>query len=328
MHPAVRIWFTGRKNAVILTPKMAADSHYCEFIEDPEQFLTSLKSLHGRKVAVTQGKIAPRLEDCEARDAEWNHMDQLHRPHVHKTYLNSLRLARGHAFALSFTMFKAAGIPFLVLVSDVRVREGLYYQVFTFFNILHVHIFIEMAPQGGQSTTTVQWYIVSHPIFKLMHGFISRRYRRLATVQGEQDRPILTRRTELRKKGYRFHSDKPDFVTSNTLTSGVCFPKLEGRHRISLKGLAPSTLNKVSAGPVDFLVLSNPSEGGIKIWPAACPHEGGPLALGKVCNGQIECPWHGLKFACAKLSPAHSTAELGNHHFQLESDELIIEEKS
>ena len=38
------------------------------------------------------------------------------------------------------------------------------------------------------------------------------------------------------------------------------------------------------------------------IWPAACPHEGGPLLNGKLDKAKITCPWHGLHFSAAQLS--------------------------
>jgi nitrite reductase/ring-hydroxylating ferredoxin subunit len=27
-----------------------------------------------------------------------------------------------------------------------------------------------------------------------------------------------------------------------------------------------------------------------------CPHQGGPLGRGRLCNGVITCPWHGWQF--------------------------------
>jgi nitrite reductase/ring-hydroxylating ferredoxin subunit len=35
---------------------------------------------------------------------------------------------------------------------------------------------------------------------------------------------------------------------------------------------------------------------GIRKLPAACPHTGGPLALGRIEKGRIVCPWHGAAF--------------------------------
>ena len=41
---------------------------------------------------------------------------------------------------------------------------------------------------------------------------------------------------------------------------------------------------------------------------ARCPHQGGPLGDGEVCEGKIRCPWHGFKFDLA------SGKGVGNDH--------------
>ena len=38
-------------------------------------------------------------------------------------------------------------------------------------------------------------------------------------------------------------------------------------------------------------------DGGWRALNAACPHQGGPLAEGEVCDGAIRCPWHGYAFS-------------------------------
>ncbi len=32
-------------------------------------------------------------------------------------------------------------------------------------------------------------------------------------------------------------------------------------------------------------------------FPSFCPHRGGNLGQGRVCDGHLECPWHGFRFA-------------------------------
>ncbi|MHA1158303.1 MAG: thiamine pyrophosphate-binding protein, partial [Alphaproteobacteria bacterium] len=38
-------------------------------------------------------------------------------------------------------------------------------------------------------------------------------------------------------------------------------------------------------------------EGDLYALDALCPHQGGPLGEGKVCDGALRCPWHGYDFA-------------------------------
>lgn len=35
---------------------------------------------------------------------------------------------------------------------------------------------------------------------------------------------------------------------------------------------------------------------GPRVWPAVCPHLGGPLAEASFADGVVRCPWHGYAF--------------------------------
>lgn len=37
-------------------------------------------------------------------------------------------------------------------------------------------------------------------------------------------------------------------------------------------------------------------DGSISAIDGICPHQGGPLADGEVCDGVVTCPWHGWQF--------------------------------
>ncbi len=297
-----------------------------EFIS-PEHLRASFDRLGGKK-SVTQGQFEGVYE-CNARDSEWNHLDQLHRPYIHRTYQQALRIVRTCESALSLTTVKFAGIPFLVLVSDVQLKQGVYYQSFTLLGLIYVHIMIEKIPEGiARSRLRVNWYIVSNPWFKFLHAYIDRAYRGLSIQQNEEDKAVLLRREEIRGKGYHFASDHEalNFINSNTLTSNVLFPPLNESKRIPLQSLDPSALNQVTVGPVTFLVRFNPDQS-ISVWTEVCPHEGGPLGEGKLCGESIECPWHGLKFKGIRLSTENPDKFLENYSFRLEGNALTIEDR-
>lgn len=295
----------------------------------PENLDSSFKTL-GPSLAITTGHYEIKAP-CEVRDIDWNHMDQLHRPSIHKTYLESLRLVTGRSFQLSLTRIPVGWFKFLVLVTDIQLGPGLFYQGFSLFNLLYVHHVIRMIPisEGERvdeniTLHAIDWYIISHPFFKFLHGPVSRRLYRINDIQNREDVPVRIRRAELRRKGYHFGSDDPDFLNCNVLTDNVSPPKLEGTHRISLKGLTSVGLNRVSAGPIELLVRKN-TEQSFTVWPAVCPHEGGPLELGRVCNGTIICSWHDLKQTGATLTPDRPHGSLSNLKLLLEGDELAVQ---
>ncbi len=282
----------------------------------------SFKTL-GKFVSVTTGHYEIPAQ-CDMRDLDWNHMDQRHRNYVHGLYEETLRVGRGANFALSLTNIRVLGVPFLVLITDVRLDRGLFYQTFNLFNLIYVHVVIKSLSQPKEdgkpcALRTVDWYIVSHSIFKFLHPSVARRLERINEVQNKEDLPLQERRVRLRKNGYRFLTDDPNYINTNDLKPHLIMPKLVKSYEIPLSDCESGQLKKVSAGPVELLVRKD-GETEITVWPAHCPHEGGPLEDGKFCSlDTIRCPWHGLKFAGAHLS-------LNQNRVRLEGLELSIAE--
>jgi 3-phenylpropionate/trans-cinnamate dioxygenase ferredoxin component len=62
----------------------------------------------------------------------------------------------------------------------------------------------------------------------------------------------------------------------------------------TLDELPPGTLKGVRAGKQDY-ALAN-VDGAVFALANDCPHRGGPLAGGRLLNGQIACGWHGFRF--------------------------------
>jgi apoptosis-inducing factor 3 len=60
-----------------------------------------------------------------------------------------------------------------------------------------------------------------------------------------------------------------------------------------LHGIADLKENEkklVSAGKTKILVLRH--RGKLSAFQSRCPHAGGPLEKGDICNGRLVCPWH------------------------------------
>jgi vanillate O-demethylase monooxygenase subunit len=46
------------------------------------------------------------------------------------------------------------------------------------------------------------------------------------------------------------------------------------------------------------MVFYKNAEGKVSAVQDFCPHRGAPLSLGRVCNGQLVCGYHGLVMGC------------------------------
>ncbi len=53
----------------------------------------------------------------------------------------------------------------------------------------------------------------------------------------------------------------------------------------------------VKIGNTEILLVRQ--GGAVRAYAAKCPHAGGPLAMGAVCDGHIICPWHKARFSAA-----------------------------
>ena len=294
-----------------------------------ENLEASFRTL-GPSMAVSKGHYElPSV--AEVRDLDWNHMDHHHRHHVHQLYEETLRIARGADCAASLTRIRVGPFKFFVLVTDLRIKPGVFYQVFTIFNLIYVHTITRSIPGKGVgekgALRTVRWYIVSPRWFKFLHPSINRKMDHINKAQNPQDAPVLKWRTDIRKKGFSFASDNPDYLNSNLLTMNVRYPKLGQIHRIPVENLPLDQVSIVSAGPIDLLVRRQ-ADHKIEVWLRNCPHEGAPLETGILIGCEFKCPWHGLKFSALVLDQTSSSGKLANFEIKLSSKELVISGKS
>ncbi len=55
-----------------------------------------------------------------------------------------------------------------------------------------------------------------------------------------------------------------------------------------------------------------------------CPHQGGPLAEGKVCDGSIRCPWHGMDFKIETGKGVGNDLQASKLEIRIENDQIEI----
>lgn len=274
-----------------------------------------------RGMAVTKGAFEMLVEQCTLADIEWNHMDQQHRPSVHNTYEKGIRIATGPDFAVSLTQWK--NWPFFITVTDVYVDKGLFYQSLTIGGLIFLHSIISMEETGNNVKLKDEWYIASHKLFKPLHGFLNKKLYKLNKRLQDEDAQIRQGRFALRQKGYKFHSDPVDYCSSNVMGTNTIYPPLPNNAAFSVHDCG-STLTKKLVGELEFLIKKQ--EETYLIWPAICPHEGGPLEHGHVCDAQIVCPWHSLRFSAAQISTESPQAQKHGFEYQLNGEMVQVKQ--
>ena len=183
---------------------------------------------------VSSNGVFIKTAKYEIRDLDWNHMDGLHRPKIHNTYHESLKIAYDKSFQLNFTRIGLT--PFIIPVFDLKIDEGEFYQTFSIFNLFTVISYTKLERiKNSKVKQTIEWEIFSHPWLKFMHKYISKKIYKLNKVQSDEDFVIRERRFNLRKLGYRFGTDNPNFVNSNDLSLKIIPPANKSSQIISLQ---------------------------------------------------------------------------------------------
>lgn len=256
---------------------------------------------------------------CSVDDLDWNHVDQDHRPFIHKTYNQSIRLFTDSNSSISLTKFSFWKFSFWIQIIDLKIKRGLFYQCFSVFNLVHFHGILK----NSDKDMVYQWYIFSPRGLKPLRSRLSQMMYKLNHVQIAEDIPVRERRKTLRSQGYRFDPDERNFLTGNSKGNHTAYPKLSSEVIIPINQLDTNRPNSFGLAENSFLAMKGKDES-ILIWRSTCPHEGGPLAEGKLCGDQIKCPWHGHLFPAVKLNASTPLAKESGLQFELKSQAIHI----
>src|SRR6185295_11988288 len=159
---------------------------------DPARLGEQLSQL-GPGLAVTRGEYRFPAH-CSVPDLDWNFMDHAHRRWVHGTYRDALRIYLHRDFSVSLTRVPLGPFKPLVLLTDVRLGPGEFYQMYCLFSLIYVHGVLRNSAEG----TVFEWHIVSSRLLKFLHPFLNRKIWKLNHVQTAEDVPLRVRRAELR----------------------------------------------------------------------------------------------------------------------------------
>jgi hypothetical protein len=261
----------------------------------PDRIADRLKRLAPGAVVTSSGVEF----ECEGylQDSEWGTFDLTHRVYVHHTYDNFIPLIATRDVSILITRF--GRLPFFFQVMAARLEQGLYYQSFSVFGILYCHQIVRLKQEGEKTRGKIDWYLVSHWLFKFLHAPFSGRLRKLQLVQYGEDAPLRERRLELRKRGVTFTTDVPDFINANDLGDHVIMPPQSWPLRARLPTLESGQIGQVQLGPFELLLRREGDD--VMVWPGLCPHEGAKLEASHMCDDQLSCPWHGRRFRAARL---------------------------
>ncbi len=288
----------------------------------PDELVKDLLSF-GKNIRVTRGAFNYSCEG-KVQDMDWNHMDQLHRPYIHKTYLKNVRIALGHNFALS--LMRWGRWPFFITVSDIYIKEGLFYQNLTLCGLIFIHNIMHWTQQGELAHLNMQWIISSHWLLKPLHRTLDRKFTRLNIRLQKEDAFIRNQRNALRKTGYAFTSDPVNYYTSNMLHNHTIYPRLEDNAAIFIENIKEQC-SVHHFGALSFITKLQDNH--ILLWPGICPHEGAELITGTLRDDcKITCPWHGLNFTPVKLSLKHPTASMYGFNYALKDTAIHISQSA
>jgi nitrite reductase/ring-hydroxylating ferredoxin subunit len=252
-------------------------------------------------VRITKGHFSYPAPS-ETRDLLWNHMDQNHRPFIHRTYGDAMRVAIGERSAFSLTRF--GKWPIVLPVFDGHFKENGFYQILCLFGVLVVVNIIECHGDGLDARMDVDWVIASHRFLRFLHGPLNRRLQNLNLVQNREDDEMRDRRVELRAAGYKFATDIPDFVNSNVVGNNVVFPPLRASKSVAVADIPEGKPQTIEVGDRAYVVRREGDS--VDVWPGVCPHEGALLGPEDVSGKTVRCRWHGLEFPARRVGPGAS----------------------
>jgi nitrite reductase/ring-hydroxylating ferredoxin subunit len=256
-----------------------------------------LRQLHPGMV-VTQGHHES-LVPGYINDLEWNFYDELHRQCVHDTYHGAYKVMTGKYFSVNVVRW--GNLPIFMQVANAKIADGVFYQCMTVLGIIVLHQVQRISQKLDEVLIEVDWYTASHRAFRWLHSPFNRRLLRLQRKQDIEDNiEIRGRRRDLRRRGFGFATDEPDFINSNRLTDNVRLPALAAPVRIELSDYALDSVQRVARGPIELL-LRRKSASQVEVWPALCPHEGGLIDERHLRDGEVVCPWHSRRFAAVLL---------------------------
>jgi len=256
----------------------------------------------------------------ELRDLVWNHMDQNHRPLVHRTYSAASRIFIGEHASFSLTRF--GRWPVVIPVFDCYFKDNGFYQVMVLFGLIAVVNIITCNSDGAVTRMDIDWAIASHRWLRFLHPLLNRRLAKLNEIQNREDGSIRDQRRALRAAGYRFKTDQPNFVNSNVVENNTIFPPVSVSGAVALGDLPDQRAVRVPFAERAFILRRDSHA--VDVWPGVCLHEGANLDAECIVGTTLKCPWHGLEYGARRLVEGGSGIELCGARLDLAGGQVVM----
>lgn len=282
-----------------------------------EKLEQSLKKLQG--TVITQDEYVSEVPGY-INDMEWNFYDEIHRIHVHDTYHDMFKVFAGKTFSINLVKF--GKWPIFIQVANAKIAQNIFYQAMS-IGFFYIHQVMMLEQLDRKVRVTRHWYTVSHWLFRPFHKYLNKMLMKLQIKQDQEDDTYIRgRRLILRDAGYRFTTDRADFINSNILTNNVIFPPSEKEVRIHIADVANNVVQRISAGVLELLIKRQGNA--VLVWPGICPHEGAPLMAHNMCAGMVKCQWHGRRFKSGLLTENSPAWKFMNFEVKIQNAELIV----
>jgi len=272
-------------------------------------------------------------DPCLPVDTEWNYKDIAHVSFLHSHAIREFTYIGNNVYnTLDIQKVMGITIPQSTTFYSTAEDNKLISHTTLFFGVIMVEVSYELV--GELKTRTITRYAIGsksilgrllHPIIKF--GVI-RNWKRFT----EDDRPVRSRKGELRQKGYTFDTKSPvdHLKTIDVSTNGI-FILNEGsksrepieRHKIILSKNKNKNILVGSDDHFGLQIKITPEV--IRIFPRLCTHQGGSLDNCDLNVISVVCPWHGRKFAALCSIPHNGKQQtyLGPYHKVIYENDIL-----
>jgi hypothetical protein len=251
-------------------------------------------------------------------DVMWNEHDLPHVPFVHRDFRMVLGEVSDGALS-GYYLQRVLGVTLPMPVSYRRLGPGRrVYETALGPVVLIVESELTARPSGTHERTT---YSVGAPRWATAVLAVAERVlRRNAARLRAEDAPLRARRTELRRRGYRFAEDSqgPSYQRSMDLSRRSVLPPPLRADEVSVD--LDDGRREWWLGSDDHLGLRVVREGAqVTVFPRLCAHQGASLDACELEHGGLRCPWHGRS-----IGPL-ARFELGRPNPQVRSGGLVLD---